>query len=116
LYSKSGFSSEEKEFTEFIALCQKVIDQKAFVTIRVEGSASYVPSASKKTNEELSAERSAYAMTTLKNTLLNNGYIENVDFKFDKPLNTVQGKKYENDAIKNRTEYEKYQYIKVKVQ
>jgi hypothetical protein len=116
LYGKSGFSTEEKEFIEFIALCQKVIDQKAFVTIVVEGSASYVPSASKKTNEMLSAERSSNAMNTLRNALLKNGYIENVDFKFEKPLNTVQGKKYENDAMKNRSEYEKYQYIKVKVQ
>jgi len=116
LYGKSGFSTEEKEFIEFIALCQKVIDQKAFVTIKVEGSASTVPSAGSKTNEMLSAERSENAMTALRNTLLKNGYIENVDFKFDKPLNTVQGKKYENDAMKNRAEYEKYQYIKVKVQ
>ena len=116
LYGKSGFSTEEKEFTEFIALCQKVIDQKAFVTITVEGSASYVPSASKKTNEMLSAERSANAITALRNALLKNGYIENVDFKFDKPLNAVQGKKFENDAMTNRAEYEKYQYIKVKVQ
>ena len=116
LYGKSGFSTEEKEFVEFIALCQKVVDQKAFVTIVVEGSASYVPSASKKTNEILSAERSANAITSLKNALLKNGYIENDDFKFAAPVNVVQGKKYENDAMKNRAEYEKYQYIKVKVQ
>ena len=44
------------------------------------------------------------------------GYKENVDFKFEKPVNRVQGKAYENDAMQNRAEYEKYQYIKVKVQ
>ena len=116
LYGKSGFSTDEKEFVEFVALCQKVIDQKAFVTIIIEGSASNVPSASSKSNETLSAERSSNAKIALTKTLLKNGYIENVDFKFDKPLNTVQGKKYENDAMKNRAEYERYQYIKVKVQ
>jgi hypothetical protein len=64
----------------------------------------------------LSAERSANAMKALKNVLLKNGYIENVDFKFAAPVNIVQGKKFENDAAANRAEYEKYQYIKVKVQ
>ncbi|MFM2316282.1 MAG: hypothetical protein RLZZ155_614, partial [Bacteroidota bacterium] len=58
----------------------------------------------------------ANAKAALKNALLKNGYMENVDFKFEKPVTTVQGKKYENDAMKNRSEYEKYQYIKVKVQ
>jgi hypothetical protein len=116
LYGKSDFSADKKEFLEFIALCQKVIDQKAFVTVTIEGSASYVPSTSSKTNEMLSAERSANAMKALKNVLLKNGYIENVDFKFAAPVNIVQGKKFENDAAANRAEYEKYQYIKVKVQ
>jgi hypothetical protein len=116
LYGKSDFSTEEKEFKEFIALCQKVIDQKAYVTIVIEGSASTVPTTGSKSNEMLSAERSVNAQSALKNALLKNGYMENVDFKFDTSINKVQGKKYENDAIKNRTEYEKFQYIKVKVQ
>ena len=116
LYGKSGFSTDEKEFQEFITLCQKVIDQKAFVTITIEGSASNVPTRGSKSNEMLSAERSANAKSTLINALLKNGYMENVDFKFEKSVNTVQGKKYENDAMTNRNEYEKYQYIKVKVQ
>lgn len=116
LYGRSDFSSEEKEFKEFILNCQKVVDEKAFVTITIEGSASTVPTSGGKTNEMLSSERSEYAKTALKNALLKNGYVENVDFKFAKPSNVVQGKKYENDALVNRTEYEKYQYIKVKVQ
>jgi hypothetical protein len=116
LYGRSDFSADEKEFKEFILNCQKVVDEKAFVTITIEGSASYVPTSGSKTNEMLSSERSEYAKTSLKNALLKNGYIENVDFKFAKPSNVVQGKKFENDAMINRTEYEKYQYIKVKVQ
>jgi hypothetical protein len=115
LYGKSNFSTKEKEFTEFILNCQKVIDQKAFVTITIEGSASNVPTNGSKTNAMLSNERSENAQTTLKNALLKNGYLENVDFKFETPVNIVQGKEYDNDALTNRTEYEKYQYIKVKV-
>lgn len=116
LYGKSDFSMEEKEFKDFVSLCKKVVDQKAFVTITIEGSASTVPSSGSKSNEKLSAERSAKAQAAIKGALLKSGYMENVDFKFAQPVNTVQGKKYENDAIKNRAEYEKYQYIKVKVQ
>jgi len=116
LYGKSGFSADEKEFVEFISLCKKVIDQKAFVTITIEGSASNVPSASSKSNEVLSAERSEHAKASLIKTLAKSGYVENVDFTFAKPINVVQGKKFENDAAENRSEYEKFQYIKVKVQ
>ncbi len=116
LYGKSDFSGEEKEFKEFIVNCQKVIDQKAFVTITIEGSASNVPTVGSKTNTMLSNERSVNAQTALTKALLKNGYLENVDFKFEKPINVVQGKKYENDALKSKSEYEKYQYIKVKVQ
>ncbi len=116
LYGKSDFSAAEKEFTDFITLCKKVIDQKVFVTITIEGSASTVPTTGSKTNEMLSSERSANAKAALKSALLKGGYLEDVDFKFATPTNVVQGKKYENDAMKNRTEYEKYQYIKVKVQ
>jgi hypothetical protein len=82
LYGKSDFSTDEKEFKDFIALCKKVIDQKAFVTITVEGSASTVPSSGSKSNEKLSAERSGNAKAALKNALLKSGYMENVDFKF----------------------------------
>lgn len=116
LYGKSGFSTDEKEFEEFVSLCKKVIDQKAFVTITIEGSASNVPSASSKSNEALSAERSERAKAAIINTLAKSGYMKEVDFTFAKPVNVVQGKKFENDAAANRTEYEKYQYIKVKVQ
>jgi len=116
LYGKSEFSTDEKEFVEFIALCQKVIDQKGFVTIIIEGSASNVPSRGVMTNEMLSSERSKNAMSAMKKTFDKNGYLEIVDFKFETPVNLVQGKKYENDAINNRSEYEKNQYIKVKVQ
>ena len=116
LYGKSGFSAADKEFVNFVALCQKVIDQKTFVTITIEGSASNVPTSGSKSNEALSAERSESAKGSLTKALLKSGYFENVDFKFEKPLNRVQGKIYENDAMTNRAEYEKYQYIKVKVQ
>ena len=64
----------------------------------------------------LSSERSKNAMSAMKKTFDKNGYLEIVDFKFETPVNLVQGKKYENDAINNRSEYEKNQYIKVKVQ
>lgn len=116
LYGSSGFSAEDKEFKDFIALCKQVIDQKTFVTITIEGSSSTVPTSGGKSNESLSAERSNNAKMALKSALLKSGYRENVDFKFGTPVNIVQGKKYENDAMTNRVEYEKYQYIRIKVQ
>ena len=116
IYGKSGFSAQSEEFLGFVKLCKKVIAQKVSVTISIEGSASNVPSTGSKSNEMLSAERSENTRIALKDALEKMGYKENVDFKFEKPVNRVQGKAYENDAMQNRAEYEKYQYIKVKVQ
>lgn len=115
LYGKSVFSTSEKLFEEFVKSCQKVIDAKDFITISIEGSASNVPSAGK-SNEELSKERVANAMKAMKATFEKNGYLEGTDYKFETSKTSVQGKKFENDSQTNRTEYEKFQYIKVKAQ
>jgi hypothetical protein len=53
---------------------------------------------------ECSTERKKYNMK------------EGVNYTFGTPVKLVQGKKYENDAQKNRLIYEEFQYIKIKVQ
>ena len=115
VFGSAEFNIGEKDFTEFVGSVEKLIAKKGKVSILIEASASNVPSL-RLTNDEIAARRSENAVNVITKELIKRGYLENEDFAFLKSINLVQGKKYENDAMKNRTEYEKYQYIKVKVQ
>ena len=84
--------------------------------ITVESSASNVPSSKFKNNDELTAARNKTAEEQVRTALTKAGKKEGVDYTFGEPIKLVQGKKYENDAKKNRLIYEQYQYIKIKVQ
>ncbi|MFM7988603.1 MAG: hypothetical protein ACKPKO_55750, partial [Candidatus Fonsibacter sp.] len=66
--------------------------------------------------QELAKARSGKATTTIVNELTKMGFKKDVNFVFLPANNLVQGKKYENDRDTAREEYEKYQYIKIKVQ
>lgn len=116
LYGQSGFSAGQKQFLDFVSMCEKVIDKKGSVTITIEGSSSNVPMTGAKTNEMLAEERTENAKGALNAALQKSGFVLNKDYKFGKLKSVVQGKKYENDAITNRAEYEKNQYIKIIVQ
>jgi tetratricopeptide (TPR) repeat protein len=116
LYGQSGFSAGQKQFIDFVSMCEKIIDKKGSVTITIEGSSSNVPMTGAKTNEMLAEERTEKAKVALNAALQKRGFVVNKDYKFGKLKSVVQGKKYENDAIDNRTEYEKNQYIKIIVQ
>ena len=84
--------------------------------IVVESSASNVPSSRFKNNQELTAWRNKTATDQIRTELKKLGMKEGVNYTFGTPVKLVQGKKYENDAQKNRLLYEEFQYIKIKVQ
>ena len=116
VYDFNDFGIEEKEFTAFIADVDKIIVGGKKPVISVEASASYVPSSKYKTNSDLVAARNKTATDQIRTALLKLGRKEGVDYTFSEPIKLVQGKKYENDAKKNRLIYEQFQYIKIKVQ
>lgn len=116
VYDFHEFGVEEKEFTSFIGDVKKIIDLGKKPVIVVESSASNVPSSRFKNNQELTAWRNKTATDQIRTELKKLGMKEGVNYTFGTPVKLVQGKKYENDAQKNRLLYEEFQYIKIKVQ
>lgn len=116
VYDYHEFGVEEKQFTQFISDIKKIIDLGKKPVITIESSASRVPSSRFKNNEELTAWRNKTAHDQVRDELSKYGLKEGKDYSFGKPIELVQGKKYEKDAQKNRLIYEQFQYIKIKAQ
>lgn len=113
VYDFHEFGIEESKFQEFISDVRSLIEYKGKVSITVESSASNVPSSRFKNNDELTAWRNKTATEQIVNELLKYDLKEGVNYTFDTPKKLVQGKKYENDAQKNKRVYEEFQYIKI---
>jgi len=116
VYDSKDFGVKEVKFQEFIRDIKKLIELKKKVSIVVESSASYVPSSKFKNNEELTAWRNQTATDQITGELEKLGYKLGEHFSYGTPAKLVQGKKYENDAKENKTIYEQFQYIKIKVE
>lgn len=116
VYGSAEFSTTDTNFKNFLQDCKKVVKKKGKVEIYIESSASNVPVKSYSNNEDLAKARSQKAQKTIETELKKMGFKTDVNFVFLPTKSMVQGKKYENDKDTARDEYEKYQYIKIKVQ
>ncbi|MFN0031594.1 MAG: hypothetical protein ACKVOR_05490 [Flavobacteriales bacterium] len=116
VYDFHEFGTAEKEFAQFVKDVNTLIDMGTKPVITVDASASFVPSSRFKSNEELVANRSKTAQDQVRDELKKFKREEGVHYTFATGTSLVQGKKYENDAKKNRLIYEQFQFIKVKAQ
>ncbi|MFM9421704.1 MAG: hypothetical protein RIR06_165 [Bacteroidota bacterium] len=116
VYGSAEFSTTDTNFKNFLQDCKKVVKKKGKVEIYIESSASNVPVKSYSNNEDLAKARAQKAQKTIEAELKKMGFKTDVNFVFLPAKSMVQGKKYENDKDTARDEYEKYQYIKIKVQ
>lgn len=116
VYGSAEFSTTDTNFKNFLQDCKKVIKKKGRAEIYIESSASNVPVKSYTNNEDLAKARAQKAQKTIDAELKKMGFKTDVNFVFLPSKSMVQGKKYENDKDTARDEYEKYQYIKIKVQ
>lgn len=116
VYDSKDFGAKEVKFQQFVKDVQKILYDKGKITISVESSASRVPSSKFKNNEELAAFRAQSAEDMIATELEKLGYRRGEHFMFTVSNKLVQGKQYEKDAEKNKTLYEQFQYIKIKVE
>jgi tetratricopeptide (TPR) repeat protein len=114
VYDFTDFGKTEVKFQLFAKNIKKIIEKKGPVVVTIESSASNVPSSRFKTNIELSTWRNKTAEQQVRDEMKELGFEEGKDYTFGEPVKLVQGKKYENDAQKNKTLYEPYQYIKIR--
>ncbi|MDZ4823157.1 MAG: hypothetical protein SH856_06845 [Flavobacteriales bacterium] len=113
VYDFHEFGVEERLFADFIKGVDDLLKIKGKVLISVESSASNVPSTRFKNNVELTDHRNETATDQVRQELAELGYKEGTDYTFVGARKLVQGKKYENDAKKNKMIYEQFQYIRI---
>jgi len=116
VYDSKDFGAKEVKFQQFVKDIQKILYDKGKVTISVEASASRVPSSKFKNNDELAQWRAKAAEDMIAGELEKLGYKREENFTFVKAIALVQGKVYEKDAQENKSIYEQFQYIKIKVE
>lgn len=116
VYDFHEFGVTEPEFALFIRDVDAIIKTGKKPVIKVEASASKVPSTRFKSNEELVANRHKTAQDQIRDELAKYKRVEGKDYTFGDGQKLVLGKEYANDAKKNRLVYEQFQYIKVRVQ
>lgn len=111
-YNLLDVNVAEQRYNAFIADLKNIIAMKGKVEIFIESSASHVPTSKFKDNQNLSISRAEETkngiLTSLKKM---NADITQVSFKEPKTL--IQGPEYQNDYLKNKRVYGKYQYVKV---
>ncbi len=115
LYDFNDFGLKEEKFEQFADNLKKVIDTKSSAVVSIEASASNVPSSRFTTNDLLAESRAKMA----KRQVLEAAKARGVDpskITFKPAVTRVQGPKYNNDATKNKSTYELYQYIKLFVE
>jgi Tol biopolymer transport system component len=110
-YNQKAIDVKSKEYVSFIDAIAACLTKNPSFEIEIESSASRVPTKTYKTNDKLTSLRATDAKEKVAASLKKKG----ITPKFSAPKTMVQGPEYKDDFIQNRTTYEQYQYIKVRV-
>ncbi|MFH1005546.1 MAG: hypothetical protein V1781_08685 [Bacteroidota bacterium] len=113
-YNKKEIDTSLPLYLTMIEKILKVINEKGKANIIIESSASTVPTKTYKNNDSLSGLRGNEAQHKIHSSInWKNIDLAKICYKID---TKVQGPAYKNDAVKNRSIYERWQYVKVIVQ
>ena len=112
-YNKKEIDISVGSFLSLMEKVGKTINENGKATIIIAASSSSVPTKSFTSNEELSQIRA----NEIKDKVRASMSLKNLDAaKITYDISTkVQGPAYKNDAMPNRKEYEKWQFVKVLV-
>jgi hypothetical protein len=113
-YNQKSIDVKSKKYTDFIASVTQCLKSNSKLSIEIESSASYVPTTTYGTNENLAQKRAQEAKEKVIAELKKAGLVS-AGINFKAPEIKVQGPQYNNDFIQNRTTYEQYQYIKIRI-
>ncbi len=113
-YNQKTIDVNSKNYNTFIDAISNCISKDPSLEITIESSASTVPTKTFRSNENLAELRAKEAKEKIISSLKNKG-MKKTAIHFAEPKTVVQGPEYKDDFIQNRTTYEQYQYIKVKV-
>lgn len=111
-YNKNAFKEDDAAYVKFLDAVVSEINTNGTASIKVESSASKVPTKTFKNNLELSKARAEFAKTQILADLKKRG-VDASKVVWTQVNTYVQGPSYQYDHVKNRAVYEKYQYVKL---
>lgn len=110
-YNKKEIDIASSSFRNFKEKIEKIIDENGKVTIIIASSSSTVPTKKFASNDELASQRANEVKEKITSYLSSKKLN---DSKINYEISTkVQGPAYNGDALKNKQEYEKWQFVKV---
>ncbi len=112
-YNISEIDLNDADFKTFIDSCVAHINAYGEINFRITAAASQVPTKKFKTNKDLSIDRAEKAKNQVIKALVAKGVDMN-KVHWVKVNAYVLGPQYKTDFQKNKTIYEKYQYVKIR--
>ena len=112
-YNKTDVQKKKQDLNKVIAAIVSGVKDNKAVKIAVEASASKVPTRTFGSNKKLAKRRAKKAKDSVLALLKKSG-IKASQVTFVRPKTLVQGPGYKGDHEENQSEYEKYQYVKIK--
>jgi uncharacterized GH25 family protein/tetratricopeptide (TPR) repeat protein len=111
-YNAKDITASNKEFVSFINDIVDIIKKRGKAQIVITSSASKVPTKTWENNSVLTKRRAYDTKALLEKVLADKGIAPEQYNMVD--VNTlITGPEYRNDATKNRSLYEKYQYVRI---
>lgn len=111
-YNAKDITESNTEFKSFIQDISEVVEKRGFAQIIITSSASKVPTRTWKSNSILTKRRAYDTKRLLEKVFKENGIEEN-EYNFVDINTLITGPDYKNDALKNKSTYEKHQYVRI---
>lgn len=111
-YNAKDINRNNKEFVAFVNDIADLVKFRGYADIMITSSASKVPTRTWKSNSILTKKR-AYDTKALLESVFKAKGIKEDQYNFIDINTLITGPEYKNDAQKNRSIYEKYQYVRI---
>ena len=111
-YNDKDINESNGEFVAFINDIADLVKQRGYADVIITSSASKVPTKTWKSNSVLTKRRANDTKRLLVKVFTAKGLEEN-QFNFIDLNTLITGPEYSNDAVKNRSTYEKHQYVRI---
>ncbi len=111
-YNAKDINESNKEFKAFINEIADLVKGRGYADVIITSSASKVPTRTWKSNSILTKRRANDTKRLLEKVFVSKGLKED-QFNFIDINTLITGPEYSNDAVKNRSTYEKHQYVRI---
>jgi len=113
-FNEKTIETGEKGFRKFVESLLPLLERNGDVKVRIESSASTVPTKSYSSNEELTIARAASARNEILRIVREAGARED-RLHFQPDDCQVQGPEFQQDYQKNSGKYTPFQYVRIRV-